>query len=161
MGCPFWLCPGSSIRLWATYAAATELLSRAWLAKPSRHVKSASTGGEKQSLFGGGVGDCIGVSGSKWILRFLKGREHGELSVLRLWEAPRPKLTSVPWTAWLWFSKRSVPAHARGAAATMRPLQSSVPRSRIVVRRSSGAVAADWWSPVMILSINGDQGPMQ
>lgn len=174
IGYPSWLCPASSTCLGVTCAATTLLSSVACPnlpAKLSRIVMSVSTAGEKRSTLSGGAGDCVWVSGSTRIGRFLKGSLKEDLSAGRLRAAPDSE-PGVPLTEGQRISKLSVPVHAGGAgeppvtrASLTRPLQSGIldpalPRSRLVVRRSSGAVATDWWSPfmVMILGINCGRG---
>lgn len=173
MGYPSGLRPASSTRLGVTGAAPT-LLPSAALSKPaklSRNVMSVSTAGGKRSPLTGGAGDCLWVSGSTRNGRFLKGSLEEDSSAGRLREAPVSE-PGEPLTVGQRICKLSVPVHAGGAgeppvsrASLARPLQSGVldpalPRSRLVVRRSSGAVATDWWSPfmVMILGINWGRG---
>lgn len=176
MGYPSGLCPASSTRLGVTGAVPTLLSFVALPKRPSklsRDVKSVSTAGENRSPLSGGAGDCLWVSGSTGIGRFLKGSLKEDLSAGRLLRLAAP--VSVPGelrTVGQCISKLSVPVHAGGAGETPvtrasleRPLQSAVldpalPRSRLVVRRSSGAPATDCWSPfmVMILGINRGRG---
>lgn len=127
--------------------------------KLSRNVSSVFPAGGTRSSSSGGAGDCLWGSGSTTNWRFRKGSEEEDLSVFRLRATPV-----------LCICKLSVPVHAGGAGeppvprASLAPLlQSGVlaaARSRVVVRRSSGAVATDWWSPfmVMILGINRGRG---
>ncbi len=166
---PSGLGPASSTRLGVT-GAAPILLSSAVLSKPAKlspNVMSVTTAGGKRSPLSGGTGDCFWVSGSTRYGRFLKGSLKEDSSAGRLWEAPVPE-PGAPLTVGQRICKLSVPVHAGGAgeppvarASLARPLQSGVldpalPRSRLVVRRSSGAMATDSWSPfmVMILGIN-------
>lgn len=161
MGYPSGRCTDCSSRLGVTGVVPVLLSVEGRPAKPSRNVESVSTAGEKRSPLCGGFGDCLCVSGSTCIGRFLKGSLKEDLSAGRLREVP----VSEPGQC---ISKLSVPVHAGCAgeppvtpASLTRPLQSglldpALPRSRLLVRRSSGAAATDWWSPfmVMILGIN-------
>lgn len=168
MGYPSGLCPVSCTRLRVTGAAST-LLSFAALSKRPvnlpRNVKSVTTAGERRSPLSGKTADCVWVSGTTIIGRFLKGSLEEELSAGRL-RAALASGSGALLTAGQCISNLSFPVHAEGAGEPLaRPLQSGVlepglPRSRLVVRRSSGAVATDWWSPfmVMILGINWGRG---
>lgn len=175
MGYPSGLCPASSTRLGVTGAVPTLLSSVALPKRPSklsRDVKSVSTTGENRSPLSGGADDCLWVSGSTGIGRFLKGSLKEDLSTGRLRLAAPVSEPGELRTVGQCISKLSVPVHAGGAgeppvtrASLARPLQSAVldpalPRSRLVVRRSSGAAATDCWSPfmVMILGINRGRG---
>ena len=168
MGKPFGLCAASSFRLGVTGAALTLLSSVARPGKLSLDVKSAPTAEEQRSSVCAGAGDCLWLSGSTWNRRFLKGSLEEDLSADRLRDAPVSEPGRAPLTGQR-ISRVSVPVLAGGAgeppvtrASPARPLQSggvpgpALPRSRWVVRRSSGAVATDCWSPfmVMILGIN-------
>lgn len=155
------LCPASSSRLWVTDAGTTRTTSAAWPAKPSRCAQSASAAGETRSALGVGAGDRLWLSGSTGNCRFLNGSLSEEVSAGRLRDAP----LAAPGDEPPFVSKPSAPVRTLaagappvGRASLTRSLQSGVPRSRWVVRRSSGAAATEWWSPfmVMILGINRD-----
>lgn len=148
----------------------TPLSPGAPAAKLSRDMRSASTGGKRRSAVSGGAGDCRWVSGSTGIGRFLKGSLKEDLSAGRLRVVPVSEPGATLSTEQR-FSKLSVPVHA-GCAGELpviresptRPMHSglfdpSLPRSRFLVRRSSGAGATVWWSPfmVMILGINWER----
>lgn len=136
-------------------------------------VKSLFAGEVNRSPVSTAGGDGLWVSGSAGYGRFLIGSLRKESSAWRLRAAPLLKL-SESLTAGQRVCKLSVPVLAGGAgeplvprASLTKPVQSGLlalelPRSRLVVRKSSGAVATDWLSPfmVMILGINWRQGSL-
>lgn len=169
------LCPVPSARLGVNAGTQTPLSCAALakhLAGLPRSVKSASSAGDKRSPLSERVGDSLRVSGSAGIGRFLKGSLEEDLSVVRLCAVPVPEsgalLSAGQRIPTLFTPVRSGAAAGEPPAARQppaRPLKSgdlhpALPRSRLVVRRSSGAEATDWWSPfmVMILGINRRQG---
>lgn len=159
------LCCVSSIRLGVTGATPTLWSSAALSNRPetlSRNAKSVSSTGDSRSPLSAGAGDCVSLSGSTRIRRFLKGSLRDELSAGRLMTVLE---SGAPLTAEQRISKPLVPVDAgdageRNTSDVSGPqfglLDPALPRSLLVVRRSSGAVATDWCSPfiVIILGIN-------
>lgn len=157
-GYPSGPCPASPARFRVAGATPT-LLSSKREAELSRTDRSMSSTGEERVPLTAGAGVNFWLSGSRGIGRFLKGsfEEHASAGRLRV-----PPLGSVRFGEQR-VSELPVPVLAGGAgeppvprASLAQKLQSGVPelpRPRAVVLRSSGAVAPDWGSASMVMTV--------
>lgn len=156
MGYPLGICPSSCLGV----TGAMPTLS-------TGSAKVLSSGGENRSSLSALDGDSLLVSGSTGIGRFLKGSCEADLSAGRLREVLVGE-TDTPLTVGQFSSKLSAPVNAGGAGeppvtrASLEPqagVPPAFPRTRTLVRKSSGTGATDLWVPfmVMILGINWER----